>query len=74
MGGYLRKPNLIIFLTEEPQLLSSLVHEDSIQLAILHSSDLNGLAAPPHNMRVTNQSCIGRNNNRKISKALKGDN
>lgn len=48
--------NLVVFLTEKSQFLSSFVHEHSIKLAILHSPDLNGLAAPTHHMRITNQS------------------
>ena len=48
--------NLVVFLAEESQFLSSFVHEHSVKLAILHSPDLNGLAAPTHHMRVTNQS------------------
>lgn len=49
-------PYLVILFTEESKLLSSFMHEHSIKLSILNSSDLYGLAAPTHHVRVTNQS------------------
>lgn len=51
---------LIISLTEELQPLSSFVHEDAIEVAGLHRSDLNGLLSPSHDLVGADVSC-GRN-------------
>lgn len=51
---------LIVPLTEELQPLSSFVHEDTIKVAGLHRSDLNGLLSPSHDLIGADVSC-GRN-------------
>lgn len=42
--------NLIISLAQELELLSFLVHEDSIKVSSLHTPDLYGLVAPAHDL------------------------
>lgn len=49
--------NLVISLTKELQPLSSLVHEDTIQVASLHRTDLYGLFSPSHNLIWADMSC-----------------
>lgn len=48
---------LVIPLTQELQPLSSFVHEDTIKVAGLHWSDLNGLFSPSHDLIWANVSC-----------------
>lgn len=48
---------LVISLTKELQPLSSLVHEDTIQVASLHRADLNGLFSPSHDLIWADMSC-----------------
>ena len=55
-----RKTHFVVPFTQESQLLSPLVHKYSIQLAVVHCSDLNGLRAPAHDVRITYQSWIER--------------
>ena len=51
-------PNLVVPLAEKPQLLRPLVHEDAVQLTVLDSTNLDGLGAPAHDMRVPNQRWV----------------
>lgn len=44
------KEHLVVPLTKELQPLSSFVHEDAVQVAGLHSTDLNGLLSPSHDL------------------------
>ncbi len=52
--------HLIVPLAEKPKFLYPLVHEHSVQLSVLHCSNLDGLATPTHDVGVTNQSCMTR--------------
>jgi len=45
-----RPSHLVVPLTKELQPLSSFVHEDAVQVAGLHSADLNGLLSPSHDL------------------------
>lgn len=44
------KEHLVISLTKELQPLSSFVHEDTVQVAGLHRTNLNGLFSPSHDL------------------------
>lgn len=48
---------LVISLTKELQPLSPFVHEDTVQVASLHWSDLNGLFSPSHDLIWADMSC-----------------
>ena len=49
--------HLVIPLTEELEPLGSLVHEDSVQVACLYSTDLNGLFSPAHDLVRADMCC-----------------
>lgn len=53
---------LVISLTKELQPLSSFVHEDTIQVASLHRTDLNGLFSPSHDLIGADMSCKAKCN------------
>lgn len=42
--------HLVVPLRQELQSLSSLVHENSIEVSRLHGADLNGLLSPAHDL------------------------
>ncbi len=42
--------HLVIPLTKELESLSSLVHENSVEVSRLHGADLNGLLSPAHDL------------------------
>lgn len=48
---------LVIPLTKELQPLSSFVHKDTVQVACLHRTDLNGLFSPAHDLIWADMSC-----------------
>lgn len=49
--------HLVISFTEELESLSSLVHEDAVQVTGLHRADLDGLLAPTHDLVRPNVGC-----------------
>lgn len=60
-AAHIRKPtcqsHLVISFTEELESLSSLVHEDAVQVTGLHRADLDGLLAPTHDLVRPNVGC-----------------
>lgn len=49
--------HLVISFTEELESLSSLVHEDAVQVTGLHRADLDGFLAPTHDLVRPNVGC-----------------
>lgn len=49
--------HLVVSFTEELESLSSLVHEDAVQVTGLHRADLDGLLAPTHDLVRPNVGC-----------------
>lgn len=49
--------HLVISFTEELESLSSLVHEDAVQVTGLHRADLDGLLTPTHDLVRPNVGC-----------------
>lgn len=47
---YRGEKHLVISFTEELESLSSLVHEDAVQVTGLHRADLDGLLTPTHDL------------------------
>lgn len=51
---------LVIALAQELESLGTLVHEDPVQMARLHGTNLNGLLAPSHDLVGANICYAGR--------------
>jgi len=54
--------HLVISFTQELKPLSSLVHEDSIQVSRLNRTDLNGFLSPAHNLIRADVGYTGNTN------------
>lgn len=55
--------DFVIAFAQEFQLLRFLVHEDTIQMTCLSSSNLNSLLAPAHDLPSADESCEEREKN-----------